>query len=166
MLLQDNVFRDNRGAFTETWEHHAFEQAGLDFKPHSTCFSFNAAPGTLRGMHYQTKPFDQAKIVTCVAGKIYDVILDLRKDSPTFLEWQAIELIAFQGQGIYIPKGCAHGFVTLTAEAVVSYLIEGDFNAEAASVVRWNDPRFKIEWPVAKPIVSVKDSNAGDYADE
>jgi dTDP-4-dehydrorhamnose 3,5-epimerase len=162
-LIQDKVFKDERGAFTEIWATKQLRNAGISFQPASSCFSFNIDSGILRGLHYQSEPFGQSKIVSCVAGKVYDVILDLRKGKSSFLKWEAIGLTAFSGQAIYIPEGCAHGFVTLENNTVISYLIEGEYNPQAAGVVRWNDPSIGISWPVKDPILSEKDRNAADF---
>ena len=162
-LIQDTVFRDERGAFTQAWETSEFLKAGISITISSSCFSYNISAGILRGLHYQSEPFGQSKIVSCVAGKLYDVILDLRKDSSSYLHWKAIELEAISGQAIYIPKGCAHGFLTLMDHTVVSYFIEGDYNPQAAGVVRWNDPAISIKWPETDPVLSEKDRNAVDF---
>ena len=159
-LVTDKFFEDSRGRFTEAWENTQFKKNNIDFSPSNSCFSYNTRKFTLRGLHYQQEPFGQSKLVTCVAGSIYDVILDLRKSSAGYLKWQAIEIKAFTGKAVFIPKGCAHGFVTLEENVVVSYLIEGDYNAGAAKAVRWNDPAIKINWPTDNPVISEKDSNA------
>jgi dTDP-4-dehydrorhamnose 3,5-epimerase len=161
--IQDDVFRDHRGAFSEVWDAARYKSNGLTFEPSNSCLSYNSKVNTLRGMHYQSAPFGQSKVVTCVAGKVLDVIVDLRKSSSTYLKWQATEMAACSGKSIYIPAGCAHGFLTLTDETVLSYLIEGAYHAAAASVVRWNDPAFSINWPITQVIISDKDKNAPDY---
>jgi len=163
LMLKDELFHDDRGSFTELWDNKVFKKAGVSFIPDNACFSKNIKAGTLRGLHLQKEPYAQAKVVTCVSGEIYDVILDLRKDSSTFLKWEAVQLRAFGGDAVYIPKGCAHGFVTVSDLTVVAYLIEGAFKADAALAFRWNDPAFSISWPVEKPIISNKDRDAVDY---
>jgi dTDP-4-dehydrorhamnose 3,5-epimerase len=162
-LSKDTAFKDVRGVFTETWERNSFSKTGIEFRPDNSCFAYNEKTGTLRGLHYQAEPNSQAKIVSCMSGKIYDVMIDLRPRSSTFLKWQAIELLAFDGQSVYIPKGCAHGYLTLQPNTVVSYLIEGDYNPQAAKAVRWNDSAFSITWPIADPVISGKDLNAPDF---
>ncbi|HTE24067.1 dTDP-4-dehydrorhamnose 3,5-epimerase [Flavitalea sp.] len=162
-LLTDKVFQDNRGIFTETWEQKQLLEYGIKFSPSNSCLSYNIQEGTLRGLHYQQNPHHQSKLVTCAAGKLYDVILDLRKDSATYMKWQSMELSAFDGKSIYIPGGCAHGFVALNSNTVVSYLISGHYHPGAAGCIRWNDPVFQISWPLTNPILSDKDKFAPDY---
>jgi dTDP-4-dehydrorhamnose 3,5-epimerase len=162
-LVHDKIFQDDRGIFTETWEKSQFKKIGVNFTVSNSCFSYNKAIGTLRGLHYQEEPYEQSKIVTCAAGSIFDVIVDLRKDSATYLQSQAIEITAFKGVAIYIPKGCAHGFVTLENHTVVNYLIEGDYVPNSAKVIRYNDPLFAIKWPGSNFIISKKDLNTPDF---
>ena len=154
------VFSDTRGSFTPAWEESLFAPLGLKFQPASSNYSYNVKQGTIRAFHYQTSPHEQAKLVSCVSGRIWDVIVDLREDSPTRDQWIATELTAGDGKSLYIPAGCAHGFATLGDNSTVAYLIEGDYVPEASSVIRWNDPTLGIDWPVKDPILSEKDANA------
>lgn len=158
------VFCDERGVFEASWEMPDLEKEGIHFHPVSACHSYNPKKGTLRGMHYQSSPHGQAKLVSCVAGSMYDVFVDLRPGSTTYLKWSATELSAGCGKSIYIPAGCAHGFITLTDDTTVAYLIEGDYMPQAAAVLRWNDPFVGIEWPsFTSLIMSDKDRNIPDF---
>lgn len=133
---------------------------GFQFQPESASHSYNTTKGTVRAFHFQQSPHEQAKLVSCVSGKIWDVMVDLREGSPTQFQWDAIELTAGDGKSLYIPAGCAHGFATLEDNSTVAYLIEGDYVAEASCVLRWNDPTLNVPWPVKNPILSEKDRNA------
>jgi dTDP-4-dehydrorhamnose 3,5-epimerase len=115
-------------------------------------------------MHYQISPHAEEKIVSCIRGSIYDVILDLRKDSPTCYQWIAVELTSDNFRMVYIPKGCAHGFQTLEDNSVVYYQMTGFYHPESARGVRYNDPKFAIEWPVERKIISEKDRTFADYS--
>lgn len=162
-LLEAPVFKDARGAFEVFWETDDLVKTGISFKPVSAHHSYNLLKGTLRGMHYQMAPYGQAKLVSCVAGAAYDVMVDLRAASPTYLSWKAVELSAGSGKSIYIPAGCAHGFVTLQDNTIIAYLIEGEYRPAAAGTVRWNDPAIGIEWPISNPILSERDKTAPDF---
>ena len=159
-LLTSSVFSDVRGSFEVFWED--CNSASLDFQitPESVNFSHNTAAGTVRAFHYQSDPHGQAKLVTCVSGRIWDVIVDLREDSPTYRLWDAAELSAGDGKSLYIPVGCAHGFAALENNSTVAYLIESPYVPEASSVIRWNDPTLNVPWPFENPILSEQDRNA------
>jgi dTDP-4-dehydrorhamnose 3,5-epimerase len=161
--VSTSPFRDMRGAFDVVWESADFSAAGLRFQPMSCAVSYNEKAGTLRGMHYQKPPHGQAKLVCCTRGRVWDVIADLRPDSASYLSWAATELGEASGQAIYIPSGYAHGFVTLTDHATVSYLIEGTYTPDAAGTVRWNDPALSIDWPVPEPIMAQRDRTPPDF---
>ena len=163
-LLHIDPFQDSRGAFEVFWEADNLAAAGISFAPVSAYHSYNEKAGTLRGMHYQKPPYAQAKLVSCVSGRLWDVMVDLRPDSPTFLRWEATELSAASGKTILIPAGCAHGFVTLADHTTVAYLIEGDYHPAAAATLRWNDPAIGIAWPATDPILSDGDRNAPDFS--
>jgi len=162
VLIIIDVFKDNRGGFENSWEKADLLKHKVSFNPVSLSFSYNLKKGTLRGLHYQEGAFAQTKMVSCVSGKIYDVIVDIRKESATYLQWEAIELSASSGRSLYIPAGCAHGFITREDNTTVSYLIEGDYNPIAGRVIRWNDPVIGINWPVDDPFISEKDRTAPD----
>jgi dTDP-4-dehydrorhamnose 3,5-epimerase len=163
VLVECELARDGRGSFQTLWESSAVYEDGLRFAPHSAHFSYNARATTLRGMHYQSAPHAQAKLVTCVSGRIWDVVLDLRRGSATFLRWEGVELDPAAARAVFVPPGCAHGYVTLEDDTTVAYLIEGVYVPEAVAVVRWNDPAAAVKWPVSDPILSDGDRSAPDY---
>lgn len=157
------AIRDGRGFFARSWCRSEFEQCGLEPALVQCNISFNARKGTLRGMHFQTAPFAEAKLVRCTQGAIYDVVLDLRPESPTFKGWIAVKLTAENRNMVYIPKGCAHGFLTLQDETEVFYQMSEYYNAESARGVRWNDPAFGIAWPDRIEVISDRDQNYPDF---
>lgn len=162
-LIQSIPFCDLRGSFEVFWDACQLSATGIDFKPVSNAFSYNENAGTLRGMHYQKNPHGQAKLVSCISGRVLDVIADLRAASPSYLRWAATELSAASGLAIYVPVGYAHGFVTLTDHATLAYLIEGDYQPQSAGTVRWNDPALGIRWPITEPILAERDRLAPDF---
>ena len=154
---------DPRGFFGRTWCVDEFTSHGLNPRVVQCNVSYNAKRGTLRGMHFQTDPFGEAKLVRCTMGAIYDVIVDLRPDSPTYLQHTGVELSAQNRRALYIPEGLAHGFQTLTDDAEVFYQMSEYYHAECASGVRWDDPAFGIVWPLSDPILSEKDREFPNY---
>jgi dTDP-4-dehydrorhamnose 3,5-epimerase len=162
-LLAAEPFRDSRGSFEVFWEQADLAAAGIPFAPVNSCHSYNQKSGTLRGMHFQQAPHGQTKLVSCVQGAAWDVIVDLRPDSPAYQRWHGETLEADSGRAVFIPAGCAHGFLTLKDDTTIAYLIEGNYNPKAAGVVRWNDPAFGIEWPVGDPFLSERDRLAPDF---
>jgi len=163
LLLRGDLFSDLRGSFATFWEEDRAAPLGLPFAPKSFLLSKNAKRNTLRGMHFQHAPYGQNKLVSCVRGASHEVILDLRRDSPTFRKWHAIRMDSDSAEALYIPAGCAHGFLTLEPDTWISYLIEGPYVPESGGVVRWNDPLFQIQWPEVDPILSDKDRLAPDF---
>ena len=159
-LIKLDVFEDKRGVFENIWNNHKPLLPGLFFKPSSVNFSYNNHKFTLRGIHYQDPPYQQAKLVTCTNGKLWDVVVDLRKESPTYQNWVAFELTARSGKSLFIPRGCAHGFLTLENNTTLAYLIEGRYIPEKSRVLIWNDPEINIDWPVNDPILSDRDKFA------
>lgn len=162
-VVENPVFSDDRGFFLEFWKAGGRAESLPDFKPDSVATSFNSRRHTLRGMHFQAPPHEQAKLVFCSHGRAYDVALDLRPESPTYLEWEAEELTPASGKTVYIPRGFAHGFLTLEPNTVMTYLIEGPYAAEAGGIVRWNDPCHGITWPHPDPVLSDRDRHAPDF---
>ncbi len=155
---------DDRGYFARAWCRREFAEHGLSTQIVQANISYNRLRGTLRGMHYQRAPYAEAKLVRCVRGAVYDVIVDLRPDSPTYLEWIAAELTAENGRAIYVPEGFAHGYQTLVADAETLYQVSEFYAPEAEGGARWNDPAFGIEWPEEGPqIVSEKDRSWPDF---
>ena len=158
---------DERGMFARSWCPDDFSLHGLDPRLAACNISFNQANGTLRGMHYQASPHEEAKLVRCTAGAIYDVIVDLRPDSPTFCRWFAVELTAHNRTALYVPSGFANGFQTLEPESEVLYLMSTPYVVEAARGVRWDDPAFAIDWPpAARRVISERDRTYPDFVSE
>ena len=155
--------QDERGFFARTWCQKEFEAHGLNSRLVQCNLSGNTREGTLRGMHYQVEPYAEAKLVQCTRGKIYDVVLDLRPDSTTYKEWIGKTLSAEEHGMLYIPEGCAHGFLTLTDETEVFYQMSEFYKPEAARGVRWNDPAFQIVWPAAVQVISDRDRAYPDF---
>jgi dTDP-4-dehydrorhamnose 3,5-epimerase len=154
---------DERGFFARTWCRQEFEENGLNPSLEQCNLSFNTRKGTLRGMHYQTAPYAEAKLVRCTRGAIYDVAIDLRPDSRTFRKWTALVLTADKRNMLYVPEGCAHGFLTLEAGSEVSYQMSQIYNADAARGVRWNDPAFEVVWPQEAQVISERDRSYPDF---
>ena len=163
-IIEPDRRQDERGFFARTFCRQEFEAHGLNPQVAQCNTSFNKKKGTLRGMHFQAAPFAEDKVIRCTAGAIYDVALDLRPDSPTHRQWTAVELTEDNRKSIYIPAGCAHGFQTLADASEVFYQISEFYHPECAGGVRWNDPTFRIEWPLgAALILSEKDRSYADY---
>ena len=147
---------DARGSFARLFCATEFEAHGLKFNFVQHSLSANLRAGTLRGLHYQRAP-QETKLVRCRAGAAYDVVVDLRRDLPSFGRWCAIELSAARRNALLVPKGCAHGFQTLVDGTELLYLIDTPYDAAAATWIRWNDPQLAIPWPLADPILSERD---------
>jgi dTDP-4-dehydrorhamnose 3,5-epimerase len=156
---------DNRGFFGRTWCQREFDEHELNSQFVQCNISFNIKCGTIRGMHYQIHPFEEAKLVRCTMGAIYDVIIDLRPHSPTYKNWLAIEMTAESRRALYIPEGTAHGFQTLTDNAEVFYQMSEFHQPDAGRGIRWNDPEFNIDWPINKIVISEKDSGYPNWFD-
>ncbi len=154
---------DERGFFARTWCKDEFAAHGLNANLVQSSISFNAKPGTLRGMHYQAAPFAETKVVRCTQGALYDVVVDLRPDSPTFKKWISAELTAENRDALYIPRGCAHGFLTLASDTEILYLMSQVYDAESSRGVRWNDPAFAIDWPVEVQVIAERDRTYPDF---
>lgn len=154
---------DERGFFARTWCEREFENNGLSPRLAQCNLSFNLRKGTLRGMHYQEEPYAEAKLVRCTMGAIYDVVLDLRSQSPTYKQWVAVELTSANRRMIRIPEGCAHGFLTLEDETEVFYQMSEFYKPESARGVRWNDPAFQIQWPSQVKVISDRDRTYPDF---
>jgi dTDP-4-dehydrorhamnose 3,5-epimerase len=148
---------DERGFFARSFCREEFESRGLSPAVAQCNVSFNARRGTLRGMHYQADPHAEAKLVRCTQGAIWDVVVDLRRGSPTFKRWYGVELSAANRRALYAPEGTAHGFQSLADDCEVLYLMSRAYLPDAARGVRWDDPAFGIEWPIASPYLSERD---------
>ena len=156
---------DDRGFFARAHCPDEFAAAGFPFVPVQTSLSRNHAAHTLRGMHYQARPHGEAKLVRVVRGRIHDVALDLRAESPTFLRWTAAELSADNGRALLIPEGVAHGFLTLDPDCDILYQIDRAFTPGHGRAVRWNDPAFAIDWPAAPDVISPADADLPDFVE-
>ncbi|WP_144461936.1 dTDP-4-dehydrorhamnose 3,5-epimerase [Siminovitchia fortis] len=161
LIIEPAMFGDHRGWFMETYNEGKFIQAGLDLKFVQDNHSFSAVKGTLRGLHYQLSPKAQTKLVRCTRGAIFDVAVDIRKNSPTFGKWLGLELTAENKKQLLIPKGFAHGFITLTENVEVQYKVDELYAPECDRGIIWNDPTIEINWPIdISPILSEKDKKA------
>ena len=165
-IVEPEILEDERGFFARTWCRREFEQHGLNPDLVQCNISFNRKKGTLRGMHFQAWPCAEAKLVRCTMGAIYDVIIDLRLESETFMRWLPIELTAENRKMFYIPEGFAHGFQTLENDTEVFYQMSEFYAPEYARGVRWDDPKFNIKWPDDVRIISEKDKNFKDFDPE
>lgn len=154
---------DERGFFARFWSADVFGARQLVTRLDHVSVSFNSRAGTLRGLHFQDAPYAETKLVRCIRGAIFDVAVDLRPDSPTFRKWTGAELTADNRRGLYVPLGCAHGFLTLTDEAEVLYMIDGVYSASHSRGVRWNDPAFGVEWPGTVHVINRRDATYPDF---
>jgi dTDP-4-dehydrorhamnose 3,5-epimerase len=161
--VEIDPIRDERGFFARTWDSTMFARHGLNGRLAQTSVSYNPRRGTLRGMHYQVAPHEEAKLVRCTAGAVYDVAVDLRPGSPTLTRWWGIELTADNRRALYVPEGCAHGFLTLTDQVEVLYQISEYWAPDAGRGVRWDDPAFGIEWPGDVLVISERDRTYPDF---
>lgn len=159
LMIKNDPFLDNRGSFEANWDSNWLQQSGLSFQPQNACHSYNLKANTLRGMHYQQEPYGQAKWVSCISGSVFDVVVDLRPSSSTYLQWEAVTLEGGSGISIYIPSGCAHGFLTLQDHTTISYLIEGEYMPTSAAALRWNDAAVNIKWPVKEEVLIISDKD-------
>ncbi len=148
---------DDRGFFARSFCREEFTRLGLNPNFVQCNVSFNPHRGSLRGMHFQIEPHAEAKLVRCTQGAVWDVIVDLRVHSPGYKKWFGVELSAMSRRALYVPEGFAHGFQTLTDDAEVLYMMAEPYHAESASGVRWDDPAFGIDWPIANPAMSERD---------
>lgn len=162
-LVEIEPIADERGFFARAWDGEAFAAQGLNAALAQCNISFNRRKGTLRGMHYQAAPHEEAKLVRCTMGALLDVIVDLRPDSPTYLRHVAVELSAANRRALFVPEGLAHGFQTLVDETEVFYQMSRAFVVGAGRGVRWDDPAFAIAWPAAERTISERDRTWPDW---
>ncbi len=156
-IIEPRVFGDHRGWFTETYSKSKLKEVGIDMEFVQDNHSFSAQQGTLRGLHFQCHPMAQTKLVRCTRGKVLDVAVDLRRGSPTFKEWIGVELSEKNKKQLFIPKGFAHGFVTLTEDVEVQYKVDADYSPENDRSIRFDDPELNVDWGMDNPILSDKD---------
>jgi dTDP-4-dehydrorhamnose 3,5-epimerase len=165
-LVQVEPIRDERGFFARTWSEWEFRDQGLNPSLKQAALSFNYKKGTLRGMHYQISDYQEAKLIRCATGAIYDVIIDLRRNSPTFTRHFAVVLRPEEYKMLYVPEGFAHGYQTLTDGAQIHYQMSQVYSPEHARGVRWNDPTFSIAWPEAVTVIAPRDRDYPDFHPE
>lgn len=163
-VVEPEPVRDERGFFARAWCQREFEVQGLASRWAQCNLSFNTKTGTLRGMHYQTAPHAEAKLIRCTRGAIHDVIVDLRPESPTFKQHFGTVLTSENRRMLYAPEGFAHGFLTLEDDTEVFYQMSAFYEPSFARGVRWNDPSFGIRWPGEVRVISEKDRNYPDFA--
>lgn len=159
-ILEPRVFGDARGWFMESWSQRKMEKAGISVDFLQDNHSFSAQKGTLRGLHYQLNPMCQAKLLRCTCGRIFDVAVDIRKGSPTYAQWVGVELSAENKKQLFIPRGFAHGFITLCDNVEVQYKADNYYAPDCDGNIRWDDPDIGVKWPIEPVILSDKDKNA------
>jgi dTDP-4-dehydrorhamnose 3,5-epimerase len=163
-LIEPELLQDERGFFARTWCQSEFAEHGLNPQLVQCNVSFNHRQGTLRGLHYQAAPHAEDKLIRCTRGRIFDVAVDLRSESPTYLHWFGIELTQDNLRMLYIPRGFAHGFQTMVDQSEVFYQMSQAYHPASAQGVRWNDPAFGIDWPpTSQRIISQRDRNYPDF---
>jgi len=162
-LIEPELMKDERGFFARSFCENEFKEHGLKFRVVQCSLSFNRVKGTVRGMHYQTAPFAEAKIVSCTRGGVYDVIIDLRPLSSTYCQWFDTELTDENYRMFYVPEGFAHGFQTLSDNSTVFYQMYEFYHPEAARGVRWDDPIFAVRWPLAVRNITERDKTYPDF---
>ena len=159
-IVEPQVFGDARGWFTESWSERKLAEAGIKADFVQDNHSYSAQKGTLRGLHYQLNPMCQAKMLRCTRGKIFDVAVDIRKGSPQYGQWVGVELSAENHKQLFIPRGFAHGFITLTDDVEVQYKADNYYAPECDGNIRWDDPEIGVKWPLEPVILSDKDKSA------
>lgn len=162
-LLKPRVFRDDRGFFFETYRREQYRELGIDCEFVQDNHS-RSVQGTLRGLHYQSSP-GQAKLLRVATGKVFDVAVDIRPESPTFGEWQGVYLDAEDHDQIFIPVGFAHGFCVVSETADVLYKVSSPYDGKTECSLQWNDPTIGVDWPVKDPVLSARDQRAESFAD-
>lgn len=162
-VVEPLLKEDERGFFGRTWDAAIAKKHGLQERFEYSCISGNRDALTLRGMHWQKAPHGEVKLIRCTKGKVFDVALDLRKDSPTFKQWFGVELSAENRKGLYLPKDYAHGFLTLEPDTEILYCLAGEYKPDAAEGVRWNDPAFGVAWPAEPKILAERDATFPDF---
>ena len=158
-VIDPNPHEDDRGRFMRAWCAREFAEHGIDFVPVQANMGFSVRMGTTRGMHFQTEPALEAKLVRCTRGAIFDVVLDLRPASPSYGNWHGTELTAENGRMLYLPEGCAHGYQTLQEGTEMHYMTSAYYTPSAARGARFDDPVFRIQWPLDATVVSEQDRN-------
>ena len=164
-LIIPDLHRDERGVFRRSFCKEIFEKNGVNFNSLQGNISENFNKHTLRGFHYQSSPSDESKIITCVTGALFNIVLDLRKKSKTYKQWSSLEIDSNKRQSIYVPAGCANAFLTLEDNTIVHYYMNDLYNPNTYKGIRYNDPSFSFKWPFEPKVISEKDLNFPDFID-
>lgn len=164
-IIEMKPMRDERGFFARSFCQKEFEEQGINPRLVQANVSYNNNKGTLRGIHYQISPFEETKLVRCTQGAIFDVIIDLRKESPTYMQWFGVELNSENRTMLFVPESFGHGFQTLMDNTEVTYMVSEFYTPGSERGIRWDDPAFDIRWPVEVQVISDKDANWDDYLD-
>lgn len=164
-LFEPKVFGDHRGFFMETYNHQMFEEAGLSFNFIQDNHAMSAEAGTLRGMHFQLAPYAQTKLVRVIKGAVYDAIVDIRKGSPTYGQWEGFILSEENKRQLLVPQGFAHGYCTLTKDTEFVYKVDNYYSPDCDRGLAWDDPQLNIQWPTTNPILSEKDKKQPLFKD-
>lgn len=162
-LIEPSINQDNRGFFSRFFCQIEFNKLGLETVYVQANSSYSALSGTLRGMHYQNKPHEETKLIRCVKGSIFDVVVDIRKHSPTFGKYAAFELSDKNRSMVYVPKGCAHGFLTLEDNTEMMYLVSSFYSPKNENGFKFNDPAFNINWPSEPKVISERDNSFSQF---
>jgi dTDP-4-dehydrorhamnose 3,5-epimerase len=157
VVIEPTVFQDDRGFFLESYKQSDFARAGI-YLPFAQENHSRSMRGVLRGLHYQREPHGQGKLVRVVEGEVFDVAVDIRDGSPTYLQWEGVRLSAANRQCLYVPEGCAHGFCVLSQQAEVIYKTTAEYAPEYEDGIRWDDPSLRISWPIRNPTLSSRDA--------
>jgi dTDP-4-dehydrorhamnose 3,5-epimerase len=165
-LVEVEKHIDSRGFFARTWCEQEFSDHGMTARVAQCNLAFNEKRHTVRGMHFQRHPHTEAKLVRCTRGRVLDVVVDLRKSSPSYKAWFGVELSDQNRRALYVPEGLAHGYMTLCDNTEILYQVSAPYHPESESGVRWNDKAFGIVWPCAHPVISKKDAAFPDYGGE
>jgi dTDP-4-dehydrorhamnose 3,5-epimerase len=163
-IIELEKLRDERGFFARYYCQNEFREHGIKFDIVQSNISYNKLKGTLRGLHYQAKPYEEAKLVRCTKGAVYDAIIDIRPDSESYKKWIGEELNEQNHRMLYIPKGFAHGFITLEDKTEVTYQMSEFYTPGVGKGIRWNDPALAIDWPVDVKVISPKDKNWPEFS--
>lgn len=164
VVIDLEPIQDDRGFFARAWDEHELAEHGLETRIAQCNVSFNERKGTLRGLHLQRPPYEETKLIRCIRGSLFDVIIDLRPGSPSFRQWSGVELSAANRRTLYVPRGFAHGFQTLDDDTEAFYMVSEFYRPAAESGVRWDDPSFGIDWPLGTPVeISQKDASWPDF---
>ena len=162
-LIKPDLHQDVRGIFRRSYCQNEFEENGVKFTPRQGNISENFKKHTLRGFHYQISPSDESKVITCVTGSLYNVVIDLREDSKTRYQWVALKISSINKESIYVPSGCANAFLTMSDNTIVHYYMGDSFSPETYRGIRYNDSMFSVKWPCEPKVISTKDLNIPDY---